>query len=103
MHPLTISRVVQDIKYLASRRLIRERGSSGTLWQHQFWERFVRHSKEFNDRLTYMHFNPVRTGLVQKPQEWSWSSYQNFSIENSARAACPITIDPVLLPDSYRG
>jgi putative transposase len=102
-YPLTISRVVQDIKHVPSRRINRERGSSGTLWQHQFWDRFVRHAKEFNDRLTYMHLNPVRRGLMEKPEQWRWSSYQNFSLEESDRAACPIQIDPVLLPHSYRG
>jgi hypothetical protein len=63
----------------------------------------VRHAKEFNDRLPYMHLNLVRRGLVAKPEQWRWSSYQNFSLEESARAACPIQIDHVLLPDSYRG
>jgi REP element-mobilizing transposase RayT len=102
-YPLTISRLVQDIKYVSSRCLNRERGGAGTLWQHQFWDRFVRHAKEFNDRLTYMHLNPVRRGLVAKPEQWRWSSYQNFSREESARAASPIQVDHVLLPDSYRG
>ena len=100
-YPLSISRLVQDIKYVSSRRLNRQRGSTGSLWQHQFWDRFVRHAREFNDRLTYMHLNPVRRALVDRPDEWRWSSYQNFSLEQSVRAACPIEIDYVLLPDSY--
>lgn len=102
-HPLTISRIVQDVKYVSSRRLNHERGSSGTLWQHQFWDRFVRHGKEFNDRLTYMHLNPVRKGLVARPDDWPWSSYRNFSLDESALASCPLEIDYVRLPDSYRG
>jgi REP element-mobilizing transposase RayT len=102
-YPLSISRLVQDIKYASSRRLNRQRGSTGSLWQHQFWDRFVRHAKEFNDRLTYMHLNPVRKALVDRPEEWRWSSYQNFSLEESVRAACPLQVDYVLLPDSYRG
>ena len=95
-----ISRLVQDIKYVFSRRLNRQLGRTGSLWQ-QFWGRFVRHAREFNDRLTYMHLNPVRRALVDRPKEWRWSSYQNFSLEHSMRAACPLQIDEVLLPDSY--
>jgi len=45
----------------------------------------------------------VRRGLVERPEEWRWSSYQNFSLEESVRAACPVQIDYVLLPESYRG
>jgi len=45
----------------------------------------------------------VRRGLVERPEEWRWSSYQNFSLEEAVRAACPVQIDCVLLPESYRG
>ena len=102
-YPLSISRLVQDIKYVSSRRLNRHRDSSGSLWQHQFWDRFVRHVKEFNDRLTYMHLNPVRKGLVNTPEEWRWSSCDNFALDPITVRDCPIRIDYVLLPDSYRG
>ena len=73
------------------------------IWQHQFWDRFVRHAKEFGQRLDYMHFNPVRRGLAATPEQWRWSSCQNFSLEESVRAACPIRIEYVSLPNSYRG
>jgi putative transposase len=113
-YPLTISRLVQDIKYVSSRRLNRQRRSAKPttrqnvrraypIWQHQFWDRFVRHAKEFGQRLDYVHFNPVRSGLAATPEQWRWSSYRNFSLEESVRAACPIQIDYVSLPNSYRG
>ncbi|MGH9405377.1 MAG: REP-associated tyrosine transposase [Terriglobia bacterium] len=69
-YPLTISRTVQDVKWLSARALNQARRTSGAVWQHQFWDRFVRHRKEFTDRLLYMHMNPVRKGLVTKPEEW---------------------------------
>ena len=99
---LTISRAVQDIKYVSARRINRSRRTQGSLWQHQFWDRFVRHAREFSQRLEYMHMNPVRKGLVAKEEEWQWSSYKNFTLDESERAACPIQIDYVLLPDNYR-
>jgi REP-associated tyrosine transposase len=100
--PLTISRVVQDIKYVSSRRLNRQREIRGTLWQHQFWDRFVRHPKEFNDRFVYMHFNPVRKGLVEKPEDWRWSSYNNYALDRKTVVRCPIQIDYIRLPEGYR-
>ncbi|HEV2380371.1 MAG TPA: hypothetical protein VG206_11320 [Terriglobia bacterium] len=45
----------------------RNRYTTGTVWRHQFWDRFVRHAGEFRDRLVYMHLNPVRKGLAAKP------------------------------------
>jgi len=93
--PLTISRVVQDIKWISAHSLNERRSRTGPLWQHQFWDRFVRHDKEFGDRLAYMHLNPVRKGLVERPEDWEWSSYNNYALDRSLAAGCPIRIDCV--------
>lgn len=96
-HPLTISRAVQSVKWQAPRKLNQRRGTTGTVWQHQFWDRFVRHAGEFNERLTYLHLNPVRQGLVSRPEDWRRSSYNNFALEKKRAAACPLQMDYVRL------
>ena len=101
-YPLTISQVIHDVKKISAQKLHARRRTEGALWQHQFWDRFVRYSKEFNDRLAYMHLNPVRKGLVSKPEEWRWSSHKNFAVEKASVAGCPIRVDYVLLPEGYR-
>ena len=95
--------MIHDVKKVSARRLHERRGAGGPLWQHQFWDRFVRHAKEYTDRLVYMHLNPVRRGLVAKPWQWPWSSYNNFALEKETVARCPIQIDYVRLPEGYRG
>jgi putative transposase len=102
-HPLLISQVLHDVKKLSALRLHAVRGSVGPLWQHQFWDRFVRDATEFNERLEYTHMNPVRKGLVKGPQDWRWSSYNNFALDKATVACCPIQIDYVRLPEGYRG
>jgi REP element-mobilizing transposase RayT len=42
--------------------------------QHQNWDRFVRHEKEFAERLNYMHLNPVKKGLAKRQEDWRRSS-----------------------------
>jgi REP element-mobilizing transposase RayT len=101
-HPLTISKVMETVKSKTSGRLNKRRATRGPNWQHQFWDRFVRHSKEFAERLHYMHYNPVRRGLVTQPDQWRWSSHNNFSLDPAVVAACPIAIDIFHLSDSYR-
>ncbi len=49
-----------------------------------------------------MHLNPVRKGLVGKPENWPWSSYNNFALDTSRVRGCPIQIDYVRLPEGYR-
>ena len=101
--PLTISRVIQDAKWLSAQSLNQRRGSSGPVWQHQFWDRFVRHGREFRQRLDYMHLNPVRGQLVEQPGQWPWSSYNNFALDKQEVMRCRMQIDYIDLPESYRG
>jgi len=101
-YPLLIWQVLHDVKKITTLRLHARRGSRGSLWQHQFWDRFVRHEREFKERLEYMHLNPVRKGLVKRPEDWRWSSYSNFALDKATVAACPIQIDYVRLPLGYR-
>ncbi len=103
VYPLTISRVVQKIKWISARWLNGARGVSGPVWQHQLWDRFVRHEKEFCDRLRSMHLNPVRKRLVDQPGERRWSSYKNFALDKPSVAGCPTQIDYVRLPEGHWG
>ena len=48
-------------------------------------------------------FNPGRKGFVQRPEDWLWSSYKNFALDNEEVRHCPLQIDYVRLPESYRG
>jgi REP element-mobilizing transposase RayT len=100
-YPLLIEQVLHDSKKIMTLRLHARRGTCGPLWQHQYWDRFVRHEREFGERLNYMHMNPVRKGLVKQPEDWWWSSFNNFALDNATVAACPIRIDYVRLPTAY--
>jgi putative transposase len=45
----------------ASRALRRERG----IWQRRFWEHTIRDERDYAAHLDYVHFNPVKHGLVE--------------------------------------
>ncbi len=49
-----------------------------------------------------MHYNPVRRGLVTRPDQWRWSSHNSFSLDPVVLRACPIAIDVIHLSDSYQ-
>jgi len=97
--PLTISQAIHNVKKVSAGQFHRQRGTQGPVWQHQFWDRFVRHAREFNDRLEYMHLNPLRKGLVSNPEE---SSYNNFSLDPTTVRGCPIQIDYVSLSETEK-
>ena len=48
---------------------------SGTLWEGRFWS-CLTHSEDYVLACyRYIELNPVRAGMVMKPQDYRWSSY----------------------------
>jgi putative transposase len=69
------SRRVPKLERLrASRVMKRERG----LWQRRYWEHLVRDEDDFRHHVDYIHFNPVRHGLVVSARDWPYSSFHRF-------------------------
>ena len=64
---------------------------------------FFRHAQEFRERLEYRHLNPVRKGLVKRPEEWAWSSYNDYALDREEVSRCRVRIDYVDLPPAYWG
>lgn len=52
-------------------------GVSGRMkfWQKGFWDHVIRDELDFVRHLDYIHYNPVRHGLVDKPEAWPDSSF----------------------------
>lgn len=61
------------IKSKASRALAQGRG---TIWQHRYWEHLIRNEEDKAAHVAYVHFNPVKHGLVEAPKDWPHSSFQ---------------------------
>ena len=44
------------------------------IWHREYWDRFIRDARHFQNAVDYIHQNPVKAGLVAKPEDWTWSS-----------------------------
>jgi len=49
------------------------KGEAG-VWQRRFWEHHIRDKADFAAHVRYCWFNPVKHGLVQRPEDWPYSS-----------------------------
>ena len=47
-------------------------------WQRRFYDFNVWSAKKRNEKLNYMHFNPVNRKLAGTPKDWRWSSYRFY-------------------------
>ncbi len=87
-------------KVSSTRRINRLRREAGLLWQGRFFDRAVRTVKEYHEKVEYIHLNAVKRGLVQTPQEWTWSSipdYTGTARQPTGRGSA-LPIDRILVP-----
>ena len=81
----TPSSVMRALKQRAARKLLRDMRTNGnhecaaTFWQPRFHDFNVYSREKYIEKLRYIHRNPVRRGLVEKPEDWEWSSYRFYA------------------------
>jgi putative transposase len=63
-----------DIARSPSKIAKRERG----LWQRRYWEHAIRNDNDLERHIDYIHFNPVKHGLVRRVCDWPYSSFKNY-------------------------
>ena len=53
----------------------RSRGERG-IWQRRYWEHTIRDDRDYAVHMDYIHFNPVKHGLVAEAADWPYSSFR---------------------------
>ena len=48
------------------------------VWQRRYWEHTIIDEKDLYKHIDYIHYNPVKHGLVKSPKEWEYSSFKKF-------------------------
>ncbi len=54
-------------------------GDLPSSWQPRFYDFNVYSHEKKNEKLDYMHANPVQRGLVKHPKDWPWSSWSFYA------------------------
>jgi putative transposase len=49
-------------------------------WQKRYYDFNVRNYGQFLEKLRYIHRNPVKRGLCERPEDWAWSSFRQYAI-----------------------
>jgi len=55
--------------------LSRKRAGEAGFWQRRFWEHAIRNAADYANHMDYLHYNPVKHGLVRSVTDWPWSSF----------------------------
>jgi len=73
-----IKRRFTDGVVKAGAPVARHRNGEIALWQPRFWEHTIRDEKDFERHVDYIHFNPVKHGLVSRVRDWPHSSFRRY-------------------------
>jgi REP-associated tyrosine transposase len=72
-----LATALQMLKQIASHELREMR--RGPFWQTRYYDFNVWSERKRIEKLKYIHRNPVRRGLVEKPEDWAWSSFNHYA------------------------
>lgn len=71
-----LSLALQMLKHLVSREL--PHPGEGGFWESRYYDFNVFTQRKWTEKLRYLHRNPVIRRLVEKPEDWCWSSYRHW-------------------------
>jgi len=49
-----------------------------SIWQKRFYEHTIRNERDYQVRLDYIHYNPIKHNLVKKAKDWEYSTFSKF-------------------------
>ena len=74
--------IMQELKKGSARLINRSMGRKGKLWMDEYYDYVVRNEADLVEKIRYIHYNPVKEGLVENEEEYSFSSanpkYEQF-------------------------
>ena len=75
-----LAKVIQALKLSVTKQ---------TFWQKRYYDFNVFSESKRIEKLRYLHRNPVTRGLVAEPDQWPWSSFNQWRTGQPG----PVTID----------
>ncbi|MHB8086926.1 MAG: REP-associated tyrosine transposase [Anaerolineaceae bacterium] len=80
----------KEIKRLFTKSYLMEVGPGGerdesrvkrneaAIWQRRFWEHTIEDEVDLEVHFDYIHYNPIKHGLVESISDWQWSSFHRY-------------------------
>ena len=62
--------------YKSGFELSKTRHNEYRLWQRRYWEHTIKDMQDFENHVNYIHYNPIKHGLVNDLHDWPFSSFR---------------------------
>ena len=73
---ILLAQWLKAVKQMTSRQ---RRGPREKFWQERYYDSNIRGEKARSEVIRSIHRNPVARGLVEKPEDWVWSSFRHYA------------------------
>jgi REP-associated tyrosine transposase len=70
--PYGLPAILKLIKGASARSVNKLLGSNGPVWQEESFDHVLRSQESLEEKLEYIRQNPVRRGLVKRPEDYRW-------------------------------
>jgi REP element-mobilizing transposase RayT len=70
--PYSLVEILQAIKGASAHSVNRALRRSGPVWQEESFDHVLSSNESFEEKLEYIRQNPVRRGLVTRPEDYRW-------------------------------
>ena len=90
-HNKDIVQIMRNFKSKTGYRILQSRGGHGAFWQERYFDTIIRRVRNFWEKLQYIHRNPVEAGLADRMEDWRWSSYRRYGLNDEV----PVAVDRV--------
>jgi putative transposase len=64
---------------------VARRARTRPFWLPRYYDFNVRTEANRIEKLNYIHWNPMKRGLVDRPEDWRWSSYRYYQTGERGR------------------
>ena len=74
-----LANTVHSWKSYSAKEINKALHRTGTVWQREYYDRYIRNDRHLVAVINYIHENPVKAGLVENPWQWPYSSARFLS------------------------
>ena len=80
---ISISKLISKLCTSYAKYINKKHKRVGHIFQDQFKSVLIENNPQLMWTLTYIHMNPVKDYLVKHPEEYKWSSYNDFAFNRN--------------------
>lgn len=72
----SLAQIAHSIKSYSAHTIQKVLNSTGNIWQDENYDRVIRDEEEYLEKMNYIINNPLKAGLVEKPEDYKWLFYE---------------------------